>query len=936
MATLVSPGVDISVTDESFYAAAGSGTVPLIVIATAQDKTGPDGSATAGYTTSATADKVYQITSQRELLQNYGNPSFKTSGGSPVHGDETNEHGLMAAYSFLGIANRAYVLRADVDLSELDSSATAPTAAPANGTYWLDSGSTVWGMKKYDGSAWVSEKANIKVTSSSDLQSGGTPKAAYGLNDQIAVRYLDADGTQADRISFYQKVANVWYLAGSSAWASAGSNDFQWASHLSVPTVRSDSSALTAGDLYLQTTSANNGSTVSLKEYNSSTKAWGTEGVIMRQYSRTAYFVYGTDLVTGSIWGDHDGENDEAEVVLKAHNGGTTVTMESSAAVTDTAISNSKTSAAQVAFKLYANASLTAIDVYLTSETSGNIAIDDVVADIQSAISASNSTVSYADQLVASNNAGKVKLVNSEGYDIQAAAGGGSSTFALSDINFTASTASNFADVAFSAQTTAPVGNTADGRLWYDADISTTNIDLLEHNGGTWVDFTKDFQTAASTPTLQSDGTALVTGDVWLDSSDTENLSLKKYSTTTSLWTAIDLSDQTSADGIVFGDFRQTSASAFDGDVPAPALYPTGILAWNFRASGGNVKKWNTSYDYGGATNIANVWVSESGVKSDGSPHLLRKAQRKAVTKALQAAITANQEIRNETNRFNIAAVPGYPELADELLTLATDRKNTVFCILDTPLRLASDSTSVKAWVNNTGNAVENGDDGLLSKSSEMAVYHPHALTTNLDGTNILQPASHMALRTFAFNDQVSFPWFAPAGFQRGVVNNATSVGYLKATEGEYQPASLNEGQRDSYYLNKVNPITSFPARGIAIFGQKTLNAASSALDRVNVSRLIIYLREVLDDAVKPYLFEPNDALTRDNAKSVIDRILSGLIAQRGLFDYITICDTSNNTPARIDRNELHIDVAVQPIKSVEFIYIPIRIQNTLGETGSS
>jgi len=936
MATLVSPGVDISISDESFYSPAGSGTVPLIVIATAQDKTGPDGSTTASYTTSATAGKVYQITSQRELLQNYGNPSFKTSGGSPVHGDETNEHGLMAAYSFLGIANSAYVLRANVDLSELDSSATAPTAAPANGKYWLDTGNTVWGMKKYDGSAWVSEKANVKVTSSSDLQSGGTPKAAFGLNDQICVRYLDADGTQADKISFYQKVANVWYLCGSSAWGSASSKDFQWASHLSVPTTRSDASALVSGDLYLQTTSANNGSSVSLKEYNSSTKAWGTEGVALRQYSRTAYFVYGTDLVAGSIWGDHDGENDEAEVVLKAHNGGTTVTMESSAAVTDTAISNSKTSAGQVAFKLYSNASTTAIDVYLTSETSGNIAIDDVVADIQSAISASNSAVTYADQLVASNNAGKVKLVNSEGYDIRTAVGGGSSTFALADINFTVATASNFTAIDMDAASVAPVGATADGRLWYDADISTTNIDMLEHNGTTWVSFTKDFQTKASKPTLQSDGTALVTGDVWLDSSDTENLSLKKYSTTTSLWTAIDMTDQSSSDGIVFADFRQSSSSALDADMPNAALYPSGILAWNFRASGGNVSKWNTSYDYGGASNLANVWVSESGVKSDGSAHLLRKAQRKAVTKALQAAVTANQEIRNETNRFNIAAVPGYPELADELLTLGTDRKNTVFSIIDTPLRLATDSTSVKAWINNTNNAVENGDDGLLSKSSEMAVYHPHALTTNLDGSNILQPASHMALRTFAFNDQVSFPWFAPAGFQRGVVSNATSVGYLKASEGEYESTSLNEGQRDSYYLNKVNPITSFPARGIAVFGQKTLNANASALDRVNVSRLIIYLREQLDDAVKPFLFEQNDSITRNNARSVVERILSNLVAQRGLFDYITVCDTSNNTPARIDRNELHIDVAVQPIKSIEFIYIPIRIQNTLGSTGNS
>ena len=934
MATLVSPGVSITVSDESFYSPAGSGTVPLIVIATAQDKKGPDGSSTSSYTTSATANKLYQITSQRELLQNYGNPNFKVSSGSPVHGDETNEYGLMAAYSFLGIANRAYVLRANVDLAQLESSSVAPSSKPANGTYWLDSGSTVWGFKKYDGANWVSESGNIKVTGSSDLQANGIPKPAFAKNDEICVRYLDADGTQADKISFYQKKSNVWYLMGSSAWNSASSKDFQFASHIGVPSTRSDSSALQTGDFYLQTTSPNKGSSVVLKEYDAVNDQFVAESVLLRQFSSTAYNVYGSNLVKGSIWGDHDGENNEAEIVLKEHDGDTTVTVESSAAVSDTAISNTKANASSVAFNIFANASTTAIPVFLTSETSGNLSIDNIVADIQSALSGSNASLSFANQIVASNNAGKVKLVNTEGKDIRLAEG--PSSFSLTDINLSEVTGSNWVDLSFSASSSAPVGTVKNGQLWYDADISTTNIDMLEHNGSTWVSLTKDFQTKATEPTLQSDNGSLVTGDIWLNSSDTENIRFYRYNATLSSWVLIDQSDQSSADGIVFGDFRSTKGGSLDPDVPNPALYPSGILGFNFRASGGGVRCYKSSYDYGGATPLTNVWVSESGVKADGSAYFLRKAQRKAVVVGLQAAITSNQEIRNEINRFNIAAVPGYPELADELLTLGVDRKNTVFSIVDSPFRLASDSTSVKNWVNNSNNAVENGEDGLLSKSSEMAVYYPQGLTTNLDGQSVMVPASHMALRTFAFNDQVSFPWFAPAGFQRGVVNNATSVGYLDAKEGEFEPVALNEGQRDAYYLNKVNPISNFPGRGIAVFGQKTLNASASALDRVNVSRLIIYLREQLDDAVKPLLFEQNDRITRQNAFGIVSRILDNLVAQRGLADFLVVCDDTNNTPARIDRNELHIDIAVQPIKSVEFIYIPVRIQNTLGQTGNS
>ena len=284
-------------------------------------------------------------------------------------------------------------------------------------------------------------------------------------------------------------------------------------------------------------------------------------------------------------------------------------------------------------------------------------------------------------------------------------------------------------------------------------------------------------------------------------------------------------------------------------------------------------------------------------------------------------------------------ACPGYPELLDEMNTLNVDRKLTSFIVGDTPLRLKADATSLQNWATNSGNAIQTGDDGLVNPGGEqaayMAVYYPHGSTTNLDGASIVVPSSHIILRTFAFNDQVAFPWFAPAGFQRGVVTNASSVGYVDVdNSNEFVPVSLSEGQRDTLYQNKVNPIGQFPGRGLAVFGQKTLYPNASALDRVNVGRLIVYIRERLDDIVKPFLFEPNDEITRQNAKVIVDRFLGNLVSQRGLYDFLTVCDTTNNTPARIDRNELHIDVAIQPVKAIEFIYIPVRVQNTLGSTG--
>ena len=139
-------------------------------------------------------------------------------------------------------------------------------------------------------------------------------------------------------------------------------------------------------------------------------------------------------------------------------------------------------------------------------------------------------------------------------------------------------------------------------------------------------------------------------------------------------------------------------------------------------ASVGNVKQYDST---------SGLWKDYSGNKADGSPYMMRKAQRKSVVKAMQAILTANQDIQNETNRFNIVAVPGYAECLDEMLTLSVNRKDTVR-IADAPLRLASDATSTQNWATNANNASENGEEGLISASSQAAVYYPHGLSTNL------------------------------------------------------------------------------------------------------------------------------------------------------------------------------------------------------------
>ena len=140
---------------------------------------------------------------------------------------------------------------------------------------------------------------------------------------------------------------------------------------------------------------------------------------------------------------------------------------------------------------------------------------------------------------------------------------------------------------------------------------------------------------------------------------------------------------------------------------------------------------------------------------------------------------------------------------------------------------------------------------------------------------------------------------------------------------------ALNQGQRDALYEKNVNPLVNFPGQGLYIWGQKTLYPSSSALDRVNVGRLLAYLRERFDVIARPFIFEPNDQRTRDRVLAVFNGFLADLFTKRAVYDFLVVCDGTNNTPARIDRNELYIDVAIEPVKAAEFIYIPVRVVNT-------
>ena len=409
----------------------------------------------------------------------------------------------------------------------------------------------------------------------------------------------------------------------------------------------------------------------------------------------------------------------------------------------------------------------------------------------------------------------------------------------------------------------------------------------------------------------------------------------------------MDNTDQSSSRGIVFGDARPnatctrngatdivsmltTNPVVVDADAPSALSYPAGVLLFNTRFSTYNVKEYKKNYLSSNPADSTYLdrWVTASGLKADGSPYMGRKAQRVMVTRAMAGAIEASQDLRSEVNFFNIMAAPGYAELLSEMITLNTDIKEVAFICVDPPARLQPDGTSIEAWANNTANATDNGEEALISSSPYAGVYYPWGLGVNLNGSPVFVPPSVVALRTLAFNDQVAYPWFPPAGFTRGLVSVVSSVGYL-SSENEYVPVTLNQGQRDVLQTNKINPIAYIPGRGLVVYGQKTLDPISTARDRVNVARLVNYLNYQLDNLAKPFLFELNDQQTRDAVTKVFDTFMADLVALRAVYDFAVLCDATNNTSDRIDRNELWIDVAIKPEKAIEFIYIPLRILNT-------
>ena len=175
-----------------------------------------------------------------------------------------------------------------------------------------------------------------------------------------------------------------------------------------------------------------------------------------------------------------------------------------------------------------------------------------------------------------------------------------------------------------------------------------------------------------------------------------------------------------------------------------------------------------------------------------------------------------------------------------------------------------------------------------------------------------------MIAGVYAYNDRVSEPWFAPAGINRGGLGTVIRV-----------EQKLNQSTRDALYTGKVNPIASFPGQGIVVYGQKTLQTKASALDRVNVRRLLIELKSYISQVANTLLFEQNSTSTRNTFLGQVNPYLSSVQQRQGLYAFKVVMDETNNTADVIDRNQMVGAIYVQPTKTAEFIYLDFIITPT-------
>jgi hypothetical protein len=260
---------------------------------------------------------------------------------------------------------------------------------------------------------------------------------------------------------------------------------------------------------------------------------------------------------------------------------------------------------------------------------------------------------------------------------------------------------------------------------------------------------------------------------------------------------------------------------------------------------------------------------------------------------------------------INLIVTPGatiqdHSAIINKSIEVAEDRGDA-FVLADPIVQGGSVAAAVFAVV----------DSGI--DSNYVGTYWPWVKIIDTDKNKpVWVPPSVVVPRVMAYNDSVAYEWFAPAGLNRGGVSEAVDV-----------ELRLNGAQRNDLYENKINAIATFPSQGVCIWGQKTLQAKPSALDRINVRRLLITLKKFIASSSRYLVFENNTTATRQRFLNIVTPYLETVKSRQGLYAFRVIMDETNNTPDVIDRNIMYGQIYLQPAKAAEFIVLDFNILPT-------
>jgi len=277
----------------------------------------------------------------------------------------------------------------------------------------------------------------------------------------------------------------------------------------------------------------------------------------------------------------------------------------------------------------------------------------------------------------------------------------------------------------------------------------------------------------------------------------------------------------------------------------------------------------------------------------------------------------------------NVVTAPGLsdPLVTDYLVDMAEERQDTLAIIdIENDYKPRFELLAGQILTNRTALPDPSAAVSTMKTrgfdSSYGAAYYPAVQIRDRGSNTVLYvPATVAALSAFGYTERVAEPWFAPAGFNRGGLSDG-STGIVATGVSK----RLSSKERDDLYGVNVNPIAQFPQEGVVIFGQKTLQASASALDRVNVRRLLIYIKKEISRIANTILFQPNVRDTWNRFLLRATPLLNSVKARFGLEDYRLILDETTTTPDLVDRNVLYARVLLKPARAIEFIAIDFEI----------